>query len=297
MADAIMTIKQDGTASIRHISDGSPVKRGEFPIDLNNSGSESYLFTTSQTWMLTKSGLYLLALWGAGGGGAPGGSCAQGSAAGGQPHGGGGGGSGLLVMEIAYIDEGEYSLILGKGGTGGKAAPSISGPSNFDGIAATDGEATSIPELGISAPGGSRGGGSGQNVGDLTKKGLGGGYVDGGVGAGNVVTNTSDTPKGGNAAGFGSSGGEGGKISTMQYWGWPGGGGGGVAGGKGGDGGKGISSNAYAPGNPGQNGKHGGGGGGGGGIQTTLGTLSPYDVLGGDGGDGGDGAIFIMRLS
>ena len=288
MSDAIMTIKQDGSASIRHISDGSPFKRGEFPIDLNNSGSESYLFTTSQTWTVTKSGFYLLALWGAGGGGGGGGSLTQGGA--GTQHSGGGGGSGLLIVEIAYIDEGEYSLIVGKGGTGGKAAPSISITQTitFDGIAATDGEATSIPELEISAPGGSKGGClSGQSPTQLKNKGLGGGYLDGGGGAGTTVS--------GKPVGYGSSGGEGGSSSN-GYHGYSGGGGGSVAGGKGGDGGEGNTSNAYAPGNPGQNGKNGGGGGGGGSVMSVLTVKHPYDVFGGDGGDGGDGAILVMRL-
>jgi hypothetical protein len=272
----------------------------------------------TQTDVFTANGTYTVPAWAqrleigliGGGGGGGGGACGDATSA---RSGGGGGGAGALVeATIDVRDLGPVlTLSIGAGGTGGQG---VSGPN--PGLAGATGGSSSVllngtavltagggspgsPITGLGGVGGSGSYGPGGGGGAMSLSGTapagGNGLGAGpGAGGGGGGLETTSTPRGGGAGGFGYVDGGLGRRSA-------GGNGGGAPGGAGsvgssktwirgsGAGGGGGASSVTASGGAGANGGLAGGGGGGGGAARTGFTS-------GKGGDGGRGEVWITAI-
>ncbi len=262
------TLNPDGSINF---TGPATLKAGTW-IEVTSSTVTSISTTTTPT---TASVEYLAA----GGGGGGGGATSLGTN---FDASGGGGGAGEVETGSTALALGNYSVIIGNGGTGGAS----------NGSRGTSGQNTTIGSS-ITALGGGGGGGSNSAEDD----GLSGGSGGGGGGEASLVTSgTGGTGTAGFNGGAGSSSGEGGG----------GGGAGAVGGAAPGNGGIGTSSSIsgtsvfYGGGggggdaggtspNPGEGGQGGGGNGG-----STTGTGSPEQATAGQantgGGGGGGGA-------
>ena len=287
---------------VTNIDTGSVTQTGGFAYSVyatggtftETSGYRIHTFTAAtspKTFALVTGGnnIEVLAVAGGGGGG--------GMSACGSYHGaGGGGGGGGVVYETKNLSAGDYSIVVGAGGTGASAAVGTNGgnSSALGAAVAVGGGGGARGCDGINGQnGGSGGGGSreanvygtatsgqGYNGGSATADGNGGGGGGGG-GAGY----NGDNARGQGGAGYGSA-----ITGSLTYY--AGGGGGGEGGNKpavgaslGGSGGGGAGGAVDV--NPGSGGSaNTGGGGGGGAAHRTVSTPS-------SGGNGGSGIVII----
>jgi autotransporter-associated beta strand protein len=182
---------------------------------------------------------------------------------------GGGGGAGGLIADSAFAVSGNYSIVVGAGGTAATLSRGNNGGnSNFGTLVATGGGGGGYWNVSVNVSGsvGGSGGGSGAGVGNATG---GAGTADQGFAGGGA---TGGSPF--NGAGGGGAGGIGGSISSQSG-----------TSSSGANGGLGLSSSIT-----GSSLFYAGGGGGSGGQYTTNTGGSGGSGIGGTGSNGGNSA-------
>ena len=252
---------------------------------ITTSGADTiYKYTSSGTFVLSKSGFCTLRIVGSGGGGGKGG--------------GGGGGGGAVVAPVGYLESGTYNITI-QGGGAGAVTNYIAGAEALPTIVANS------PTIMLAPSGGGGGGFTGAALATL-----------GGASGGGGPTATTSTPPTATGTVLGFTGGLG--RSTANTAGGGGGGAGAVGGaaasGVGGAGGAGAadsitgSSVLYGMGGGGgtdagtggtapTNGGAGGGGVAGSNAAANFGGGGGGGGAAGNGGNGGSGAVFIKVVT
>ena len=252
---------------------------------ITTSGSDTiYKYTTSGTFVLSKSGFCTLRIVGSGGGGGKGG--------------GGGGGGGAVVAPVGYLESGTYNITI-QGGGAGAVTNYIAGAEALPTIVAKS------PTIMLAPSGGGGGGFTGAALATL-----------GGASGGGGPTATTSTPPTATGTVLGFTGGLG--RSTANTAGGGGGGAGAVGGaaasGVGGAGGAGAadsitgSSVLYGMGGGGgtdagtggtapTNGGAGGGGVAGSNAAANFGGGGGGGGAAGNGGNGGSGVVIIKVVT
>ena len=216
-----------------------------------------HTFTSSGTFTVTSGSTAVDVLLVAAGGGG-------GTDPGGTGSGGGGGAGGVLYQTSASVSPGQYSIVIGAGGTSNQTAGGVAtNGSNTTGLTYTaiGGGGGGNCNSGTGASGGSGGGGADDN-------GTGGAGTSGQGYAGGSVTGSTNNDSGGGGGGATAAGNNG-------AVGW---------------GGEGRDLSAYFGTSFGESGFFGGGGGSGGDNGRNNGTKPSTSRTGGKGG-GGDSAL------